>query len=548
MTKPVLPDKFYKIECPKCGAEMVKRNGRYGEFYGCSTYPKCNGTRSVAEAKRLVEAAKAGSKPKREFVPSRFQMAVFDAIENQTGNYAVQADAGSGKTETIVQGMKRTPKGASVLFCAFNRSIVNELRVRCPKGADIATFHSIGLRSLKKHLPLKPEVDNNKVWNICKELLPDNEDYALRVPLRKLVSLAKATLVDITDKAAVENMAIRYEVELNGDSERLIGLLPAAMTLCKERLHVVDYDDMIWLPVILDLPIAQYDIVFIDEFQDLNLAQIHLAQKLVNGTGRIIAVGDPKQSIYGFRGADTRAMARFIEELDAKTLELSISYRNPKSHLEFVRAEFPNVKTEAAEWAKEGIIRNVTYYQFHSEAKPGDLILCRVNAPLVKACYSFIRQGRKAVIRGRNIGEMLNNMVDRLMKDLPPNRQDIPNLLMSLANYKHVQGVKLEAAGKEEMIASLYDRCDTLEALCDGVRDLTELRHKISSIFDDVTREAIALSSIHRAKGTEAERVFILKPELMPHPLANAAWQLEQEENIKYVAYTRSKDELIFVE
>ena len=541
----VLPDKFFQVRCPKCDAEMRLRNGRYGEFYGCSTYPKCNGTRSAAEVKCMVEAAKAGSKPKREFIPSTFQLVVFDAIENQSGNFAVIADAGSGKTETAVQGLKRTPRGAKVLFCAFNRSIVNELRERCPKGAYIATFHSLGLNALKEHLPVKPEVDQNKVWNICKELLPDNNDFALRVPLQKLVSLAKATLVDVTDKAAVESMAIRYEVELNGDSERLIDLLPAAMTLCKERLHIVDFDDMIWLPVILDLPIGQYDIIFIDEFQDLNLAQIRLAQKLVNGTGRIIAIGDPKQSIYGFRGADTQAMARFIQELDAKTLPLSISYRNPTSHLEFVRAQFPNVKTEPADGAKEGIIRDVTYYQFQSEVRAGDLILCRVNAPLVKACYSFIRQGRKAVIRGRNIGEMLNNMVDRLMKD--EHRQDIPSLLRAIANYKHEQAVKLEAAGKEAMIASLYDRCDTLEALCDGVRDLSELRHKISSIFDDVTREAIVLSSVHRAKGTQAERVYILNDELMPHPLAKADWQKEQEENIKYVAYTRSKDELVFV-
>jgi len=66
-------------------------------------------------------------------------------------------------------------------------------------------------------------------------------------------------------------------------------------------------------------------------------------------------------------------------------------------------------------------------------------------------------------------------------------------------------------------------------------------------IFSDDTHSGIILSSVHRAKGLEAERVFILKPELMPHPLATSEQELQQEMNIKYVAITRAKKELYIV-
>ena len=64
----------------------------------------------------------------------------------------------------------------------------------------------------------------------------------------------------------------------------------------------IDFDDMIWLPVVLDLPQRKFDRVFIDECQDLNRSQIELSLRAVKPDGRILAVGDPHQAIYSFRG------------------------------------------------------------------------------------------------------------------------------------------------------------------------------------------------------------------------------------------------------
>ena len=543
-----------QLQCPD-GHDLVLRDGKFGKFYGCSRYHdlKCKKSIGYQEAQKLIEEFRKPSMP-MVFEPSEYQKEIFkwlefwtkDVIEGPAANTSfhlvVKADAGSGKTTTIVEALKTLPKTDKILFSCFNKAIANELARRAPSFATVGTLHSVGFSSLKKSLSSKPEVDDSKVWNIAKEIFPEYEDKPLHSPLRKLVSLVKATLVDPTDLVAIREVAVHYGVELNGDEDKIVDAIPQAIKMCLERTYVIDYDDMIWLPIVMDLSLGHYDWVFVDEAQDLNACQLELVTRLVNSTGHIVAVGDEKQSIYGFRGADVDAIPNIIERLDADTLPLGMSYRNATAILDHVKKELPHVATEAAPWAEEGVVYYTRYDKMMGEAEDGDLILCRVNAPLVKACYSFIRRGTKAVIRGRDIGKSLLAFIDKLQPG------SLADLLVGISNYKHEQAEKLRLANKEDRIESLYDRCDTLTALCEGARDLSELRSNIGKIFNDIQRQGIILSSVHRAKGDEADRVYILEPKLMPHPLAKADWQQAQEQNIKYVALTRAKRELVYVD
>ena len=65
----------------------------------------------------------------------------------------------------------------------------------------------------------------------------------------------------------------------------------------------------------------------------------------------------------------------------------------------------------------------------------------------------------------------------------------------------------------------------------------------------DGETDGVLLSSIHKAKGLEADRVFLIEPEgaPVPHPMAKQDWEIEQEWNLRYVAITRAKKELIYV-
>jgi len=524
-----------KIICPNCGKPMVLRTRRSdgNPFWGCSGYPVCRKTLDGS----VVNGAQA-SAPKKEFIPSVYQQAIFDYIQDKNGTDAViEAVAGSGKTTTIVEALKYT--SGRVVFCAFNKRIADELRTRAPAHVKCCTLHSLGFAALRNALPHKPEVDDDKKMSIAKELLPADEDFYVRVSLVKVASLVQATLTEPTDVAAVNSIIDRYDIDLNGGGPKVLAALPRMIELCASRTTVIDYDDMCWLVVALNLPMEKFDWVLIDESQDLNVVQQELVLRSVNEYGRIIAVGDRNQSIYGFRGADTEAIPNLIARLnEPKILPLSITYRCPVEHVKLARQFVPQL--EAAPNAIAGEVLNITKGQLFERAKDGDLVLCRINAPLVDVCYSLIRQGKKAVIVGRDIGKGLAQLIDKMKA------RDIHDLLAKLRDYRWAEVAKLEAAGKSNRAAGLSDRIDTITALCDGVGDITTLKAKIDSIFTDDVK-GIALSSVHRAKGLESDTIFILEPQLMPFPKAKLPWEAQQEKNIQYVAYTRAKKVLAFV-
>ena len=90
------------------------------------------------------------------------------------------------------------------------------------------------------------------------------------------------------------------------------------------------------------------------------------------------------------------------------------------------------------------------------------------------------------------------------------------------------------------------DRIETLRAFAVEARDLTDLEHAINSMFADDVVDMVTLSTIHKAKGGEAPRVVVLDPRRMPARGARAEWEIQQERNLCYVAYTRAKEELVF--
>jgi len=252
-----------------------------------------------------------------------------------------------------------------------------------------------------------------------------------------------------------------------------------------------------------------------------------------------IVVGN---SIYGFRGADAEAVPNIIKRLDAKVLPLSITYRCPKSHVRLAQELVPTI--EAADDAIEGLIEDISFYEFSQEAKPGDLVLCRCNAPLVAPAFSLIRRGVKAVILGRDIGKSLMALVKKVQKKHKV--ITLTDTLAALEEYSQKEITKLLAAKKTTRATSLEDRVETILALSDGCETVSELERKTEEIFSD-DAEGVTFSSVHKAKGGQAERVFILAPHLMPHPRATQEWEIEQEKNIIYVSKTRATKELYFV-
>ena len=507
------------------------------------------------------------------FKPSIYQQGVFDWIESGHGDAVVNAVAGSGKTTTLLQAATRlTVKRA--LFVAFNKLIADELATKLQQSGSImraSTIHSLGKASLEAHTG-KCKVVGNKYLKICRAYLDSQGVQHEQVTrnLQKLVSFAQLTLVEPTEENLI-TIVDHYDLkDINIADDSWFVLYPAVSVVLEAgkqqaiEEHIIDFNDMVWLPNVLEgVKPAQYDFVFVDECQDLNAAQLELVLKCRAPGGRMLFVGDRRQSLYGFAGADTESVNKIVARTGATELPLSICYRCPTSHVLLAKQVVNEI--EPSPYAESGVV-GVLPAGLLSNVQPSSentvAVLCRTTAPLVSACLKMLQSGKRAIVRGKDIGASIIDIVEKITSSKKRNPIGIYNLLDGLSDYRATQLAGLQRKEDNELlIESLYDRCDTVEALyvayisdckAGNVEPSIEgLKQFIDSKFDDtVSDDAFVFSTVHKSKGLEFHSVYILNPanKLMPHPAAKKDWQVSQEYNLIYVVLTRAKRSLYFLD
>jgi hypothetical protein len=283
--------------------------------------------------------------------------------------------------------------------------------------------------------------------------------------------------------------------------------------------------------------------------QDISTCQRELMLKAIkpNG-GRFIGVGDSAQSIYAFAGADEESFEALKNLPNTVSLPLSISYRCPKAIVDYVRPL--NKQIEYREGNTGG---EIIHSMSHMDIKDGDMILCRQTFPLVSLCIKYLSQGKKSYIIGSDIGKSLIKMIQNAKR--PGVEYTMRNVLKVL--YSDLQqntqklmdsnGLSREEALNEEYIVTIQENILAIEALSRGIENPDIVKKKIKDIFADDQTDGICLSTVHKSKGLENERVFILHPELIPSKRAELDWEVKQERNIEYVAYTRASQTLGFI-
>ena len=471
------------------------------------------------------------------YTPSPYQWQIFAFVQNGSGHGVIEAVAGSGKTTTLVTSLQLTNPTDKVAFVAFNRHIAKELEQRAPYHVHVSTLHSLGYSNLRRAFP-RVEMDPDKL----KAIMANHSTNGYDGSVKRLVSLCKANLLEPTTPN-LDYISDRWDVDVDeGNRDQVFDLAATVYHESIQQTGAIDYDDMIFFPASGRVGCEKFDVLFVDEGQDLCKSQIEMALRSCADGGRIIACGDANQSCYGFRGADTDAMPNLIKATNATTLPLSICYRCPRSHVELAQKLVPHI--EAREGAPEGVLEDLPFGKLAESVQPGDMVLCRTNAPLVPPALELIRQGIKAVIIGRDIGRNLMALMRKVQKSAKV--YDLHETLWELQQYADREVSKLYMADKAMRAQSLRDRVDTILALSDGCNSIGDLQTKINLVFSD-DKQGIAFSTVHKAKGLEAARVFILHPELMPYPKASKPWERQQEKNIEYVAKTRSKEYLGFV-
>jgi DNA helicase-2/ATP-dependent DNA helicase PcrA len=304
----------------------------------------------------------------------------------------------------------------------------------------------------------------------------------------------------------------------------------------------MDYDDMIFIPVRNKWVTARFDLIVIDEAQDMNYLQLLFLQKLRKKGGRIFVVGDDRQAIYGFRGADSNSISRLQKELKATGLSLNTTYRCAQKVVEYAQTIVPDIN--AAPSNGTGSIREIEFHKIMKEARVGDFVLSRTNAPLTKACLQLIRGGIRAKIEGKDIGKTLLN----LTKKIAHGTGDIDVFIERITTWEEAQTRRLMATKKksaEKKVDFVRDQAEMLRAIAEDSTSMIDFETRLYDLFADTGGKGdyVICSSVHKAKGLESKNVFILRDTLYPGgQRANP-----EEANIEYVAVTRAKENLIWV-
>ena len=520
--------------------------------------------------------------------PSAYQIPIFDHIEKavrliqakqKPKSLIVRATAGSGKTTTLVAAARLIPNGMTASFFAFGKAIADELKTRLPEEVKASTLHALGNSILsayvKTALSKRVEVDGDLFYEHARKVIPKHHEFLLS-DVRFMVSQAKANgLVPDQAKDAQSVPGVQdtqqFWIDLLDHFGRTIDdprkpedqdvdAFDLALSYTRKILRRglqditrIDFDDQLYLPCVkltpygTQLPVKRLQVVMVDEVQDLNLIQRILIQRVLDPNGLGVFIGDENQSIHGWRGADNESMARIQEEFDCVSLPLSVSYRCPRRVVEHANELVEEIKW--ADGAKDGLVEWETKYG-KDLFGPNDLIMCRNNAPLVSFAYKLIRARIACKVLGRDIGKGLIDLIARL-----DHQESIPRLAEQLSLW-HSQQIEIVLKQKPErneaLLAALKDRVDCINAFISDTSATTvaALVEEIRSLFGDEKSSAgmVVLSSIHRAKGMEADHTFVLDHQLMyPKWVSKDTWQYQQEQNVDFVSRTRARKSLRYI-
>jgi superfamily I DNA/RNA helicase len=281
----------------------------------------------------------------------------------------------------------------------------------------------------------------------------------------------------------------------------------------------------------------------VDEAQDTNAIQRAILRKIMKPTSRIVAVGDPAQAIYGFRGADSASMSVMAEEFGMVRLPLTISYRCPVNVVNYAQQWVSHI--EAAPGASDGVVAELGTNFEVTNFTASDLVVCRKSAPLITLAFRCIRANVPVQVMGREIGQGLKALIKKM------NAKGIDRLQEKLELYMDREVEKARAKKDDQKAEAIEDKVGSILFLISGLREdkrtIPDLEAGIDYLFKDKS-VAVKFATIHKSKGLEAPRVFWLGRSECPAKWAKQAWQKQQEVNLCYVAATRAMKELYTIE
>lgn len=604
---------------------FTKKGGKPYHFYGCSGFPNCTTTiqpdqydawksldqipssagvaQGVAKTwtpknysprnPRQVRNTKGISVPHRRMTDEQERW--IDAMLGHKTIVIGECDAGTGKSSTARQLAARTkPQGYETvgIIVAFGKRASMEMAAELPPHWASSTVHSVGYEACAAEYGIN-DVNEAKTYQIlCAEYgKPSSErpkiegdattgegqsQRQLYSIVEKLVQLCKAmALTEHTaPDAVIEQWARKYNVDIGQEPARAYTMTREVLKISRTEQGIhrygINFDDQPWLPVANNLKVAQYQYVVGDEWQDSSISRMRLAVKMVKSGGTFGFLGDSGQAIFGFTFADTTSMetsAQLAIELLHRTVEkfpMTINWRCPSVPLDLVRLIHPSI--QARPNAPRGSVHILEYEDaIYDAARVGDLILCRVNADLIRTAYKFIQRGIPAVVLGRDIAKKLRDIIARFAFDDKKGYVSSHVFINRLNEWYTGTIEEIEKKNLRNTEAALQIVDDDYKSILFlagvelgpdevtiikiGARTVQDILNKLNEMFGEETdknynpKRVITLSTVHKMKGGQCARVFILNAAAYhPHPMAASEWEQVQEMCILYVALTRVGD------
>lgn len=458
------------------------------------------------------------------------QQAIFDAFKTGRSNFVVVARAGAGKTTTIRHGIGLAPEKKKC-YVVFNTKNKVEAKERIDR-PDTKVYSLNGLGHCFVGMKWGDVVPDENIDNI--RLMQVGSSCGVKNPPKlasTVLSFAKSTAPFAKEPADIVNMMVaRGLLPTQKDEIRGWKLLKTAEVVAKtlevsrRKSSRISYDDQIWLPVVENMTFPWFDLLVVDEAQDLNYTQTLMIRRSYKPSGRLVLVGDPSQAIYGFRGSDSGSMERIAKEVKAKEYHLQTTQRCAKEIVKLAQKLVPDIV--ARDDAPEGTITTIRESNLVESLQQTDVVLSRTNAPLISLCAELVRCGKPAYVEGKDFAEILM-AVNNSVFDPDPDTYFV--------NLHQWRGPRKGTGASDD----IYDVLRSLSAQYGPGR--------INSVLPPLFQQGpgkILLSTIHKAKGLEWDRVHLMSQTL------KTTWDRanSEENNIAYVGVTRARTHLVLVE
>lgn len=489
------------------------------------------------------------------------QQAFIQAVSYQPT--ALRSVAGSGKTTVMVFGVENIVEimgTTSIAAVAFNKQIATTLDARMPDGVTSKTMHAMGFGAWAKANDFEMNVDQYKNQRLYRELFrkkDEDEDEEIG-EICRLVGLAKNSgLIPENRVNKARHPALcddMYENWVGLIETHELDIVPSEYTdfisAAQEILTAgideafegnIDFDDMLYMPVLFGGIFRVFRYVLIDEAQDISAIQRIMLAKILEPNGLLTAVGDPNQAIYAFRGADSNAFDLIKEDFGLTQMNLTCSFRCPQDVVKEAQKYVPDITFHNG--APKGKVWRRTSFKI-DDFSEADAVLCRNAAPLLDIAFKLVKDGRPVNLLGRDIGKNLNGLIRKI------NPKDFGATEEAIRAFKRQEVQKYKSLNMHQRAEAVIDRCDCLMYVVQSMPDestIADLKKRNLKLFES-RRGGTTFGTIHGMKGLEFDRVFFLDSWRIPSKYATTEAALQQESNLAYVGTTRAINELHFID